>query len=74
MDTLIKFSPIGITLADFETGKFINVNRNLLEITSYSKEEFLKLTYWGITAQKDYEKEIKAKEELAKYGVNNSFE
>lgn len=74
LDTLFKFSPIGITLADYETGKFINVNRNLLEITSYSKEEFLNLTYWDITSHEDLQKEIKAKDELEKYGVNKSFE
>jgi PAS domain S-box-containing protein len=74
LDTLFKFSPIGITLADYETGKFINVNKNLLELTSRSKQEFLNLTYWDITAKKDIKKDINAKEELEKYGVYKPFE
>lgn len=49
---LFELSPIGISLNDLETGVFIDVNDKLLEPTGYRKEEFLKLKFSDITADK----------------------
>lgn len=54
LDALYELSPIGISLNDYETGQFIDVNQTLLEPTGYTKEEFLNLTFWEITP-KEYE-------------------
>jgi PAS domain S-box-containing protein len=59
LNTLFEFSPIGMTLTDYKTGKFINVNKKLLDLTAYSKQEFLDQTYWDVTSKKDLKKEKK---------------
>lgn len=46
---LFEYSPIGMALIDHATGEFLEVNSALLEYTGYSKEEFLKLSFWDIT-------------------------
>jgi len=51
---LFEFSPIGIALNDFETGKFIDLNDALLAPSGYTREEFVALSYWEITP-KEYE-------------------
>ncbi len=46
---LFALSPIGITLNDFQTGAFIEVNDAMVAQTGYTVEEFLKLSYRDIT-------------------------
>jgi diguanylate cyclase (GGDEF)-like protein/PAS domain S-box-containing protein len=46
---LFEYSPIGMALIDHGTGEFLEVNSALLEYTGYSKDEFLKLSFWDIT-------------------------
>lgn len=46
---LFEHSPIGMALVDHITGKFLEVNIALLGYTGYTKEEFLKLSFWDIT-------------------------
>jgi PAS domain S-box-containing protein len=46
---LFEHSPIGMAMVDFLTGDFVEVNTSLLESTQYTKEEFLKLSFWDIT-------------------------
>lgn len=46
---LFEHSPIGMALVDHATGKFLEANFALLAYTGYTKEEFLKLSFWDIT-------------------------
>jgi diguanylate cyclase (GGDEF)-like protein/PAS domain S-box-containing protein len=46
---LFELSPVGIALNDFSTGRFLEVNDALLSPLGYSREEFLRLSYWDIT-------------------------
>jgi diguanylate cyclase (GGDEF)-like protein/PAS domain S-box-containing protein len=46
---LFELSPVGIALNDFRTGRFLEVNDALLSPLGYSREEFLRLSYWDIT-------------------------
>lgn len=51
---LFELSPMGMALVDNETGRFLEVNQRVLEDTGYSKDEFLKLSFWDITPR-DYQ-------------------
>ncbi len=51
---LFDLSPVGIALNDFATGAFIEANPAIIAPTGYTKEEFLKLSYWDLTPR-DYE-------------------
>jgi diguanylate cyclase (GGDEF)-like protein/PAS domain S-box-containing protein len=57
---LFERSPIGLSMVDNDNGKFLEVNEALLEMTGYTREEFLELTYWDITPE-DYD-ELEAKQ------------
>ncbi len=59
---LFEHSPIGMAMVDYLTGDFIEVNQSLLGSTQYSKEEFLKLSFWDITPP-EYEAQEKAQME-----------
>jgi len=56
MRGLFELSPVGISLNDYETGAYLEINQSLLNPTGYKKEEFLNLSYWDITP-KEYETE-----------------
>jgi|TARA_B100000315_G_scaffold146711_1_gene135635 PAS domain S-box-containing protein len=49
--------PAGIMLYDAETKKLLDGNKAALNLYGYSKEEFLDLTYWDITAEPEKSKE-----------------
>ncbi|MDR5885333.1 PAS domain-containing protein [Vreelandella janggokensis] len=51
---LFDFSPIGIALNDFATGRFIDLNDALIAPTGYTRDEFVSLSYWDVTP-KEYE-------------------
>ena len=46
---LFELSPVGISLNDMATGRFLQANDALLGPTGYSREELESLTYWDIT-------------------------
>lgn len=46
---LFEYSPFGMAMINHHTGAFHEVNRSLLEMTGYTKEEFLQLSFWDIT-------------------------
>src|SRR5690606_29307659 len=48
---LFELSPIGISLNDFSSGKFIDANSAAIAPTNYNKEEFLNLSYWDLTPE-----------------------
>lgn len=57
LDALFKMSPVGITLNDYRTGKFLEVNNALLAPTGYTRAELLNLTYWDITPEEYFQDE-----------------
>ncbi|MBU3593703.1 HD domain-containing protein [Polynucleobacter sp. 71A-WALBACH] len=65
---LFKCSPIGMAMVDYLTGKFVEVNDALLAYTKYSKEEFLKLSFWDITPGEYQNQEEAQLEDLRKKG------
>ncbi|MCC5833093.1 MAG: PAS domain S-box protein [Opitutales bacterium] len=74
LDALYELSPIGIALNDYETGRFLDVNRKLLEPTGYAKEEFLNLSYWDITPREYEPKEMNALKQMEASGKFDYFE
>ena len=54
---LFNTVPAGIMLYDAETKKLLDGNKAALNLYGYSKEEFLNLTYWDITAEPEKSKE-----------------
>lgn len=70
---LFEMSPVGMALVDHETGDFLEVNEAVLKPTGYTKDEFLKLSYWEITP-KEYEpqelEQIRILNETGRFGPN----
>lgn len=74
MRGLFELSPVGISLNDYETGDFLELNQSLLTPTGYSREEFINLSYWDITP-KDYElEEARQLENLKNTGRYGPYE
>lgn len=71
---LFEFSPIGIALNDFETGKFIDLNPALVAPTGYTGEEFVQLSYWEVTPKQYLQEEEQALAELKEAGRYGPFE
>jgi PAS domain S-box-containing protein len=72
--TLFTHAPIGMALVDHGTGEFIDVNEALLSYTQYTKEEFLKLSFWDITPQeyqKQEEEQIQTLNRTGSFGLNH---
>ncbi len=67
---LFKYSPIGMAMVDHATGEFVEVNDALLQYTQYTKEEFLKLSFWDITPR-EYEQQ--EQEQIATLNKTGSF-
>ena len=65
---LFEQSPVGMALVLHETGEFLEVNNSVLASTGYTKEEFLKLSYWEITPREYEEQEIKQLQTLNETG------
>lgn len=47
--TLFQNSPIGMAMVDYESGRFLEANSAILEISGYSYDEYLRLTLWDVT-------------------------
>ena len=67
-EQLFEFLPIGMGMIDFETGRFLEVNKSLLKTTGYTKEEFLNFNFWDITPKEYEEQEIQQKKDLIDFG------
>ena len=65
---LFRLSPIGMAMVDYLTGEFVEVNDALLASTQYSKEEFLKLSFWDITPPQYQAQEEAQLEDLSNKG------
>ena len=64
---LFEMSPVGMAMVEHKTGAFIEVNNALLNSLGYSKEEFMKMTFWDITPI-----EYKAQEEAQINALNTT--
>lgn len=71
---LFEFSPIGIALNDFETGQFLDLNDALLAPTGYTREEFVRLSYWQVTPAEYQSEEEEALADLNTKGRYGPFE
>lgn len=71
---LFELSPVGISLNDFETGAFIDVNDALLASAGYTREEFLKLSYWDVTPPEYFDAEQECLEAMRRTGRFGPFE
>ena len=52
--SLFELSPVGICMGDLASGRFLQVNDELVRSTGYTREELLQLTFWDITPEKWY--------------------
>ena len=64
---LFELAPVGISLNKM-SGEFIDFNSALHKICGYTKEEFLKLSYWDITPLSYEKEEQKQLQELCTKG------
>lgn len=71
---LFALSTIGISLNDFETGAFVEVNDALVAPTGYTTEEFLKLSYRDITPTEYAEMEAVQLAHLEQFGRYGPYE
>lgn len=67
---LFESAPVGLSLNKIN-GDFVEINQALLDMTGYTKDEFLKLSYWDLTP-KDYEleeqKQLESLKNIKEYG------
>ncbi len=56
--TLFQLSAVGMAVADPQTGRFRRVNRKLAEITGFSQEELLGMTFTDITHPDDRREDL----------------
>ncbi|UAB83523.1 PAS domain S-box protein [Zunongwangia sp. SCSIO 43204] len=74
LQLLYELSPIGISLNDFATGGFLEVNEKLIEPTGYTREEFLKLNYWDVTPKEYEPQEAQQIESMNSTGAYGPYE
>lgn len=72
--SIVDHSPVGISLCDYETGKFIEVNNALLSFTGYTKEELLSLTVQDVTPAYCRELDDRRMHLLELYGKFGNYE
>lgn len=65
---LFDISPVGFALNRLSNGEFLQGNQALFDIVGYSKEEFMRLSYWDITPQKYEVQEQAALQQLKTHG------
>ncbi|MBX3617136.1 PAS domain S-box protein [Nitrosomonas sp.] len=73
LNALFEMSPVGITLNDYRTGKFLEVNNALLTPTGYTRAELLNLTYWDITPNEYFQGEKERLNTLDRQGYYSAF-
>lgn len=49
--TLFQNSPIGMIMVDYESGRFLEANTTVLDVSGYSYEEYLQLTFKDVTSK-----------------------
>jgi diguanylate cyclase (GGDEF)-like protein/PAS domain S-box-containing protein len=71
--TLFDSSSLGLALVDFESGHFLDVNKALVTMTGFRKEELLDKTFWDITPRNyadQEERQLAALRQNGKFGPN----
>ena len=71
---LVALSPIGIALNDMQTGAVLDLNPALLAPTGYTREEFVALHPWDVTAQDGTDPQSRALAQLRTQGRFGPFE
>ena len=71
---LFEFSPVGIVLNDYESGRFIEVNNALLRAIGYHYDEFIGLSYLDITPEEFLPQETEQFEILKATGRYGPYE
>jgi diguanylate cyclase (GGDEF)-like protein/PAS domain S-box-containing protein len=69
--SLFDLSPVGISLNDLRTGRYLQVNDALLAPTGYTREELLNMTFWDLTPERyvsDEDAQLQKLERLDRYG------
>ena len=66
--SLFALSPVGMAMLDNQTGKFLEVNDAVLSSTGFSRDEFLKLSFWEITPKEYAEQEFQQRRILCETG------
>jgi diguanylate cyclase (GGDEF)-like protein/PAS domain S-box-containing protein len=69
--SLFELSPVGISLNDLYSGRYLQVNDALVASSGYTREELLRLTYWDLTPKayaEDEKKQLEAMEATRRYG------
>lgn len=61
---LFELLPVGMAMINHKTGEFLEANKSILRSTGYTKEEFLKLTFWDITPKEYQQQEDEQFKEL----------
>ncbi len=54
---LFERLPVGMAMINHKTGAFLEANKSILRSTGYTREEFLKLTFWDITPEEYLQQE-----------------
>ena len=73
MSELFLAAPAGLAINEMD-GSFTHVNREFLNITGYTDEEFQNLSYWELTPTKYEEEEQEQLENLKKYKKYGPYE
>ena len=73
MSELFLAAPAGLAINEMD-GSFTHVNREFLNITGYTDEEFQNLSYWDLTPTKYEEEEQEQLENLKKYKKYGPYE
>ena len=71
---LFELSPVGIALNDMETGDFVEINDALLAPSGYTREEFVRLSYWDVTPREYEAMESVQLENLRRDGYYGPYE
>jgi diguanylate cyclase (GGDEF)-like protein/PAS domain S-box-containing protein len=72
--SLFELSPVGITLNDMRTGRFLHLNDALAAPTGYTREELLGMTSWDITPARYVDQENAQLASLAEVGRYGPYE
>ena len=70
---LFDICPVGFSLNRLSNGEFLQGNKALFDIVGYSKDEFMRLSYWDITPQKYAAEEQAALEQLKSKGAYGPY-
>ncbi|MFZ4681009.1 MAG: PAS domain S-box protein [Terrimicrobiaceae bacterium] len=71
---MFELSPVGMTLTDLETGRFLEANHALQQMIGYSLEEFQCLDLWELTPEEYREKDKETIQSIRETGSYSHYE